>query len=47
MRLLPEQGVDTVMAYEGLCRPDTTSECSGMDVSEHEAGKCSSKVLKS
>ena len=44
MLLLPGQGVDTVMAYEGLCRPDTTSKCFGMDMSVQDSGKCSSKV---
>lgn len=45
MLLLPGQGVDTMMAYERLCKPDTTSKCFGMDMSEQEAGKCLSKVL--
>lgn len=45
MLLLPVQGVDTMMSYEGLCRPDTTSKCFGMDMSGQEAGKCSSEVL--
>ncbi len=35
--LLPGQGVDAMMAYRGLSRPDTTSKCLGMDKSEQEA----------
>lgn len=34
MLLLPGQGVDTVMAFEELCRSDTTLKCFGMNMSD-------------
>lgn len=48
MLILPVQGVDTVMAYEELSRPDTTLNVFlfFFDMSEQEERKGSCKVSK-